>query len=97
MSFRLHPAADAELAEAAQHYAIEASAGVARAFLAEFERVIGLLSESPQIGTPAKQGLRKYPFRRFPYWVVYREAGEDLVVYAVAHYRRKPAYWKGRS
>ena len=97
MSYRLHPAAEAELAEAAEHYAAEASAGVARAFLAEFERVIGVVIESPQIGTLAKQGLRKYPFRRFPYWLVYREGGSDLIVYAVAHVRRKPTYWKDRS
>ena len=96
MSYRLHPEAQAELAEAAQHYATEASPGVARAFLLEFERVVAVVAESPQIGTLAKHGLRKYPFKRFPYSVIYREGDGQLVIYAVAHHRRRPTYWKGR-
>lgn len=71
MSYELHPSADAELSSGARHYAREASIKVARAFLAEFERVAELLEENQQLGTRSKAGLRVYPFRRFPYSLVY--------------------------
>jgi hypothetical protein len=34
--------------------------------------------------------------RRFPYHVVYIELPDRLQVLAVAHDRRRPAYWVGR-
>lgn len=42
----LHSDAEAELGEAAEHYARQASPVIAEAFLAEFERVVGLLVEN---------------------------------------------------
>ncbi|MBL8287421.1 MAG: type II toxin-antitoxin system RelE/ParE family toxin [Rubrivivax sp.] len=50
MSYWLHPAAEADLAEAAAYYAEHASRAVAEAFLAEFERVRDLLVENPLRG-----------------------------------------------
>ena len=67
MTYELHPAAEAELSSAARYYAKEASRNIALAFLAEFERVAELVEENRQLGTPAKAGLRVYPFRRFSY------------------------------
>ena len=96
MSYTLHPAAESELSNAAVYYAREASSGIARAFLAEFDRVIELVERNQQLGTPAKAGLRIYPFRRFPYSIVYREVEAGPHVYAIAHQRRTPEYWHGR-
>lgn len=97
MSFTLHPAAESELSAAASYYAREASAGVARAFLVEFERVMELIEKNQRFGTPAIRGLRVYPFHRFPYSVIYREADVGPHVYAIAHQRREPEYWRGRK
>ena len=96
MSYRIHPSADAELSSGARYYAREASIKVARAFLAEFERVAELLEENQQLGTRSKSGLRVYPFRRFPYSLVYRESNAGPYIYAVAHQRQEPGYWLGR-
>ena len=43
MSHWLHPAAEAELGDAAVYYAEHASLAIAEAFLAEYERVRDLL------------------------------------------------------
>jgi hypothetical protein len=33
----------------------------------------------------------------FPFAVVYRREGDELVIFAVAHHRRAPGYWKARA
>ncbi|HEY2926858.1 type II toxin-antitoxin system RelE/ParE family toxin [Piscinibacter sp.] len=96
MSYWLHPAAEDEFTDAAVYYAEHASSSIADAFVTEFERVIALLQLNQQLGTPAREGLRIYPFRRFPYSVVYREAEEGPQVYAVSPQKREPGYWQGR-
>jgi plasmid stabilization system protein ParE len=45
LSYRLHPAADTELADAVAFHQREAGSGVAKRFLDEFERVAALLVE----------------------------------------------------
>ncbi len=96
MSYELHPEAVAELTSATLYYSTEASKSIALSFLAEFERVAELVEENQQLGTRSKGGLRVYPFRRFPYSIVYREAAGGPYFYAVAHQRQEPAYWVGR-
>lgn len=96
MTYELHPEAEAELSNATLHYAKQANKGIALAFLSEFERVAELLESNQQLGTKAKPGLRVYPFRRFPYSIVYREVTSGPYVYAVAHQRQAPGYWLTR-
>ena len=96
MIYELHPEAEAELTSATLYYAKEASTSVALAFLAEFERIAELVEASQQLGTKSKGGLRVYPFRRFPYSIVYRELAGGPYFYAVAHQRQEPGYWLGR-
>ncbi|MBX3726715.1 MAG: type II toxin-antitoxin system RelE/ParE family toxin [Xanthomonadales bacterium] len=70
---------------------------VARAFLAEFERVRDLLVENQYRGPHGEYGLRLYHLDRFPYTVVY-EPDEQTgpQIYAVAHQHREPGYWAKR-
>lgn len=97
MIYELHPEAEAELTRAALYYANEASRSIALAFLAEFERIAELVEANQQLGTKSKGGLRVYPFRRFPYSIVYRELASGPYLYAVAHQRQEPGYWLGRA
>jgi toxin ParE1/3/4 len=98
VSHGLHPAAEAELGDAAHYYATQASRAIADAFLAEYERVIQLLVENPQRGPHLEGRLRVYHFDRFPFCVI-----DDVNVatgpriFAVAHQRREPGYWGGRT
>ncbi len=96
MNYWLHPEAESELDEAATYYASHASRAIALAFVLEFERVLGLLVANQCLGGLANDGLRVYPFKRFPYSLVYREHSAGPRIYAVAHQRREPEYWKQR-
>ncbi len=96
MSWWLHPEAESELGDAAVYYASHASRAIALAFVLEFERVLGLLVANQFLGGLANDGLRVYPFKRFPHSVVYRDDSAGPRIYAVAHQRREPEYWNRR-
>ena len=97
MSCWLHPDAEAELGEAAVYYARHASIAVAEVFLVEFERIRDLLVDNPQRGSYAEDGMRVYHFDRFPYTVVYEpDESAGPQIFAIAHQRREPGYWRER-
>lgn len=97
MTYSLHPEAEAELLTAASFYKQQAGPGLAAAFLAEFEQVASLLVENPGFGTPVGDELRVFPFRRFPYSLVYRAIGAEIRVLVVGHQHRRPGYWRPRG
>jgi toxin ParE1/3/4 len=90
-----HPEAVLEAAAAYRWYR-DRNDAAAEAFLAELDRAVELISESPKRWPIHLHGTRHFLLRRFPFGVVYRELGEILQIVAVAHGRRKPGYWKGR-
>lgn len=91
-----HPAADEE-AIAAHHWYRSRSVTAAARFLNELDDALQRIRESPQHGGLYLQGTRCHLLRRFPYLIVYREAGNSILVIAVAHGRRRPGYWKSRK
>jgi toxin ParE1/3/4 len=91
----VHPEAVLE-AQAAYRWYSNRNHAAAAAFLAELERAVELISASPTRWPIHLHGTRRFLLRRFPFGVVYRELGETLQIVAVAHGRRKPAYWKDR-
>lgn len=92
------PLALAELREAAAFYSDRAGAELGLAFVAEFERVAKIIQENPLAGTAIRVNRLTYPFRRFPYSVMYYLAqNTELRIIAVAHQRRRPNYWAKRS
>lgn len=97
MTYSLHPEATKELEEALVFYREQGGIGLARAFLAEFERVATLLVSNPGFGTPTTGARRSFPLRRFPYSLIYRGIGEDIRVLVVGHQHRRPGYWAGRK
>jgi plasmid stabilization system protein ParE len=56
-----------------------------------------LAAAHPRIGSPWKLNTRRVFPKHFPYALVYRLLGDEVVVLAVAHFRRRPTYWRGRS
>jgi plasmid stabilization system protein ParE len=91
-----HPEAETELFAAAAFYDAQAP-GLGLEFLLEVERVAARTVEAPAVGAPYVAGTRRLLARRFPYAVVYRVRGEQVVeIVAVAHYRRRPGYWRRR-
>ena len=89
--------AEAELADAAVFYAQHASAAIAERFLLEYERVRDLVIGTQRLGQLGDLGFRVFHLDRLPYTLVYEEdVPLGPQIYAVAHQRRHPGYWRGR-
>jgi plasmid stabilization system protein ParE len=97
VNVKLAPGAEQDLTDGALYYAREAGPDLGHAFIAEFERSIGLLALYPTLGAPWRRGIRRLPLRRFPFSIIYRLGPSDIEVFAVAHQRRKLGYWQRRA
>ena len=91
-----HSAAVRELEEAAFFYESRVT-GLGRSFLDEVQRTVTLIERYPDAGATLGRGLRRVRVDRFPYSIVYQRSVDGLVIVAVAHHRRRPGYWRGRS
>jgi plasmid stabilization system protein ParE len=83
-------------AEAAQQWYAERSLPAGKAFLEELTHAVERVSDAPEQWPRYIEGTRRYVFHRFPFSIIYREIGNDLVIVAVAHGKRRPGYWKIR-
>ena len=96
MKRSIHRLASEDLAEAVRFYKSEAGSGLARRFLAEFERVAKLLELHPGLGTPTADGRSVHPLTDFPYSVIYRREESGLRILVVRHQSRDPVYGESR-
>jgi plasmid stabilization system protein ParE len=88
--------ADAELYEAFEYLA-DRSLEQADSFLSDFEEKIRRIIQFPNAHPPLRGGFRRILLARFPYQIVYRVEGETIRIYAVAHLKRRPGYWRKRT
>lgn len=96
----LSEAAD-EAAAAAAFYEVERPGlgaqfqdALYQALLLLSEEVVPLTNISP---TLTARNVRRLIMRRFPYSIILREVGVDVVeVIALAHHSRRPYYWRDR-
>jgi plasmid stabilization system protein ParE len=95
MRIRFEPEAADELAEATSYLA-DQSAPAAERFLADIAGAKELLLQFPHSGPPVRGSFRRLLLRIFPYQLVYRVEGDVVRIYAVAHLKRKPGYWRIR-
>src|SRR5271169_3743553 len=91
----IHPVALAELKSAVKWY-VERSEPAAEEFVAEIDRVIDLVIESPRRWPTGEHGTRRFVLQRFPFAVTYRERERSVQILAFAHGHRRPGYWKDR-
>ena len=61
------------------------------------ERTVSLIKRYPNAGAAVSRNVRRVRLDRFPYSIVYRRGADTLIVIALAHHRRRPAYWHGRK
>jgi len=91
----VHPLA-ADEAEAAERWYRERNVTAAARFRRELDRAVELIAERPEAAPPYIGNTRRFLLRRFPFFVVYRVHIAHVQVVAVAHARRRPAYWVQR-
>jgi toxin ParE1/3/4 len=97
---RVLEAATAEAAEAAAWYEARRT-GLGGEFRLELKRMFDTLADrrapgSPWPGRLGERGVRRVGMRRYPFYVVFVAFRGEYVVLAVAHHRRRPAYWQNR-
>jgi toxin ParE1/3/4 len=97
---RFDPEAAAEYAAAVLWYT-EHDVAVAERFRAHVLATIASICESPARSPHVRGVPKRIPVRRrlvatFPYSIVYLELDDEILILAVAHLRRRPAYWRWR-
>ena len=94
---RFHRLAAREYHDSLSWYA-HRSKRAARQFRDEILRLIHLIETVSNQGSIYQGVYRWMRFRGFPYVVYYGPIGStDIVLYAVAHARRRPGYWRRRT
>ncbi|RLB45546.1 MAG: hypothetical protein DRJ42_29670 [Deltaproteobacteria bacterium] len=97
---RFLPEATAEAREAAAWYE-ERRVGLGDEFITALMDRARKAEAVPGAGrleqdAPERFELRWYNLKRFPYALLVGSVGEERVVVAVAHGRRRPGYWRHR-
>ena len=91
--------AEIEFREAVSYYR-ERDPRVAEHFISEVRRTLELLESFPNIGSPVRDvddpDVRRMPVHKFPYSVVFLRLSDRLQVVAIAHKRKRPAYYVSR-
>ena len=90
----LAPARD-ELEEAARFYD-RRRAGLGDEFVEEVERTIKRILDHPKAWHSLSPRTRRCRTRRFAYGVVYQIRGDEILIVAIMHLKRRPGYRRDR-
>ncbi len=78
-------------------YYEERQKGLGERFRQAVVAATALASAHPALGSPWKLGTRRVFPKGFRFSLVYRIEPDELVVFAVAHFKRRPTYWRRRG
>lgn len=92
----IHSDAEAEY-EAAMAWYLARSDQAAAGFEEAIERALESLAANPHLHPLYDDRHRFCVLRRYPYSIIYRVDSDQVRIVAVAHSRRLPGYWSGRT
>ncbi len=92
---RFHDDARLEFIEEVAYYE-NVQRGLGERFRVSVEAAVALAVTQPHSGSPHRFGTRRVFPKRFPYAVIYAVQATEIVVFAVAHFKRRPGYWRDR-
>lgn len=95
MTFSFHPEAENEFV-AAQDFYDDREFGLGRDFLNEVHETIDRIVKFPNSWPRYSHRTQRCLCDRFPYSIIYRHTDDEVTIYAVAHQKRRPGYWKDR-
>ncbi|CAN5136412.1 hypothetical protein BH11PSE9_BH11PSE9_02660 [soil metagenome] len=93
---RFHDEARIEFVGRVAYYE-EIERGLGARFQAAVEKAVALAIAMPFAGSPHKHGTRRVFPKKFPFGIVYIVQDEEIVIFAVAHFKLKPGYWRSRT
>ena len=88
--------AETELLHEVQYYA-QVQAHEAAKFRKAVEKAVARLLNFPKAGPPYLAKTRRMFVQGYPFFLVYREEPDEIVVYAVVNESRRPGYWRSRA
>ena len=91
---RIHEEADDEFLAAIAYY--ESHADLGEEFLVELTKGFDQIRKHPNAWPILVGNFRQYLIHRFPYALIYDVEGNTVSVFAVAHTKRAPGYWRER-
>lgn len=95
IAYRFLNPAEEEMTEASLFYEA-ASTGLGSDFLDDVKRGIDSAREHPSLGHSVGLSLRRILLHRFPFSLIYSAETDGILIVAVAHYGRRPGYWRSR-
>ena len=101
MRVQFHPAADAELIEAAQWYE-DRHRGFGVRFISAAGDASMAIGKTPlRFSTPpavrTARDVRRKLLEGFPYSMIYEVREQEILILAVSHTSRRPGYWQART
>ena len=96
MEIEFHPDAVSEIREVTLYYQAQ-QVGLGERFLSTLQETLTRISNFPESYPVVASNIRQCKVTHFPYAIVYRIQVNYIQVIALAHSRRKPEYWSGRS
>lgn len=92
---RYHEDARLELLHEVRYYTA-ISRRLGERFDKAIQRAEVLAAEFADAGSPYKHGTRRVFPKKFPFSVVYMTYADEVLILAIAPFRRKPGYWRSR-
>ena len=92
----IRPAAAAEIDEAYLWYETQRT-GLGEEFLAAVNRELERIGEMPELYAVLRRDTRRAMLTRFPYSLLYRLVGDEVIVVACFHGKRDPRRWHERT
>lgn len=92
---RIELSAKQDIRDGFEYYEKEAGLEIARRFRDVVRAGMGKVREAPERWPIFNdEGERHYVIQKFPYVIIYNTRGETIIVFAVAHTRRAPDYYR---
>jgi plasmid stabilization system protein ParE len=83
--------------QGARRWYDERQAGLGAEFLHSVEASFARIERGPELYPVVDEETRRAPVRRFPFVIYYEIETDQVVIYAVWHYRRDPLGWQERA
>ncbi|MBW3597800.1 MAG: type II toxin-antitoxin system RelE/ParE family toxin [Planctomycetes bacterium] len=101
MNLRVLPPAQEEAREAGEWYESQ-QPGIGAQFNDALESVLTEIEASPlrfpkDLSAPSRPDARRAKFDGFPHSVIYEIHESEIIVLAIMHPSRRPAYWRRRG
>ena len=77
-------------------YLLERDERLADEFQRQVSEALRALAETAHHHQAREDSIRRCPLKKFPHGVMYELQEDRVIVYAVAHPKREPGFWKKR-